>query len=192
MERQQKVKPTKSNTANHNNFEPKASAHKLTPLHPVLQLQQKIGNQAVQPPLSSGGIQGKMKIGQLKDQYEKEADRVAAPVMRIPPLSRNGMASSRRAESLQTQRACPECEEELQRKAKAGYQEGKPFPGKLESVQSQRAEDEESLQGKLNTSETPTQFQDHASEAKNRRGIPNPLKAGLEALWHESLGHTSP
>jgi peptidoglycan hydrolase-like protein with peptidoglycan-binding domain len=48
MERQQPGKRAKINAASRNNFQPKAAPHKLTPLHPVLQLQQRIGNQAVQ------------------------------------------------------------------------------------------------------------------------------------------------
>jgi hypothetical protein len=49
------------------------------PVHPILQLQQTIGNRAV-----NRLIQAKLKIGQPGDRYEQEADRVADLVMRMP------------------------------------------------------------------------------------------------------------
>ena len=67
-----------------------------TPMHPILQLQQKIGNRAV-----GRLIQAKLRVGQPGDQYEQEADRVAEVVMRMPEP--------------RIQRVCTECEEKLQR-----------------------------------------------------------------------------
>ena len=74
---------------------PKGGASSIKPLlptrasgHLLLQLQQTIGNQAVQRLL-----QAKLKIGLPGDQYEQEADRVADQVMRLPDP--------------QLQRACP-------------------------------------------------------------------------------------
>ena len=52
--------------------------------HPIVQLQQKYGNQAVQRLLQSGQLQAKLTIGQPNDKYEQEADRVADQVMRMP------------------------------------------------------------------------------------------------------------
>ena len=52
--------------------------------HPVLKLQQQIGNQAVQRLLQPRHIQAKLTIGQPNDKYEQEADRVADQVMRMP------------------------------------------------------------------------------------------------------------
>lgn len=49
------------------------------PLNPLLRLQQTIGNQAV-----GRLIQAKLKVGQPEDKYEREADRVAERVMRMP------------------------------------------------------------------------------------------------------------
>lgn len=49
--------------------------------HPVLKLQQQIGNQAVQRLLQSRYIQAKLTIGQPNDKYEQEADRVADRIM---------------------------------------------------------------------------------------------------------------
>lgn len=52
------------------------------PLHPILRLQQTIGNRAVQHL-----IQAKLKVSQPGDVYEQEADRIADRVMRIPEPS---------------------------------------------------------------------------------------------------------
>lgn len=71
----------------------------------VMFLQGTIGNQAVERMLRSGTIQSKLSIGQPGDKYEKEADRVADAVMRMPEpeiVSRN---------ELHIQRSCPACEE---------------------------------------------------------------------------------
>ena len=85
MERQQTAKPTKANSTSHNNLQAKLTLKKPTPLsHPILQLQRKIGNQAVTRLLSSGGIQGKLSISHSDDPYEREADHVADAVMRMP------------------------------------------------------------------------------------------------------------
>ena len=84
MERQQTVKLTKANSTSHNNLQAKLAPQKPTPLsHPILQLQRKIGNQAVTRLLSSGGIQGKLSISHPADPYEREADHVADAVMRM-------------------------------------------------------------------------------------------------------------
>ncbi|GAB4192868.1 MAG: hypothetical protein Fur006_37520 [Coleofasciculaceae cyanobacterium] len=58
---------------------PNPSFSTRTPVHPLLQLQRQIGNQAV-----SRLIQAKLKVGKPNDVYEQEADRVADTVMRMP------------------------------------------------------------------------------------------------------------
>ncbi len=64
-----------------------------SPIDYILSLQQTIGNQAVQRLIRNtpipgtsivGQIQSKLKIGQPNDVYEKEADRIADQVMRMP------------------------------------------------------------------------------------------------------------
>jgi len=52
--------------------------------HPILRLQQSIGNQAVQRLLRSRTIQARLNISQPGDAFEQEADRVAEKVMRMP------------------------------------------------------------------------------------------------------------
>jgi hypothetical protein len=84
VERQQKAKLAKTNSTNRNDLQRKVAPQKPTISHPILQLQRKIGNQAVQRLLNSGGIQAKLQISQPRDAYEQEADRVADQVMRMP------------------------------------------------------------------------------------------------------------
>jgi len=52
--------------------------------HPISRLQESVGNQAVQRLLRSRMIQAKLAINQPGDIYEREADRVADHVMRMP------------------------------------------------------------------------------------------------------------
>jgi outer membrane protein OmpA-like peptidoglycan-associated protein len=52
------------------------------PLHPMLQLQQQAGNQAMQELLRTRAIQAKMAISHPDDPEEREADHVADRVMR--------------------------------------------------------------------------------------------------------------
>ena len=52
--------------------------------HPIKDLQQSAGNQAVQRLIGSHYIQAKLQVGAPNDQYEQEADRAAETVMRMP------------------------------------------------------------------------------------------------------------
>ncbi len=90
----------------------------LPPLHPMLQLQRDIGNQAVLSLLRSGAIQAKLAVGAVDDPLEHEADRVADQVMRMPDPAL--VVSSAPP---QISRKCAACEEEektLQTKSAEG------------------------------------------------------------------------
>jgi len=74
-------KATKTNQSDHqrvprNSAKPVLSPH--TPIHPVLQLQRALGNEAF-----GRLVQAKLRIGQPGDIYEQEADRVAELIMRM-------------------------------------------------------------------------------------------------------------
>jgi hypothetical protein len=56
----------------------------ISPFSKIVALQRTIGNQAVQGLFASGRIQAKLKISQPNDKYERQADRVADQVMRMP------------------------------------------------------------------------------------------------------------
>lgn len=81
-----------------------------------------IGNQAMQRMLNSamlpfGTIQAKLKMNPPDDKYEREADRMAEQVMRMPDPLRTGSAHFSRSQGIHIQRRCPACdEEELRRK----------------------------------------------------------------------------
>ena len=53
------------------------------PIHPILHLQQTVGNQAVGRLLRSGVIQAKLRVSQPNNPHEQEADRIADEVMRM-------------------------------------------------------------------------------------------------------------
>ena len=77
------------------------------PLHPMLQLQRQVGNQAVLAMLRSGALQAKVSVGAVDDPLEHEADRVADQVMRMPdPGNSVGTAPP------QISRKCAACAEE--------------------------------------------------------------------------------
>ncbi|MCG3156683.1 MAG: hypothetical protein DKINENOH_03307 [bacterium] len=64
-----------------------------TSLPAFLEMQQTLGNQAVQRLYRSGVLQAKLKVGAPGDKYEQEADRVADTVMRMPePIVRRQAA----------------------------------------------------------------------------------------------------
>lgn len=79
-------------------------------LHPTLNLQRKVGNQAV-----GRLLQTKLELGRPGDRYEQEADRIAEHVMRMPDKVVPGIAG--RSGSIQRKCApcakgngpCPEC-----------------------------------------------------------------------------------
>ena len=55
-----------------------------TPVDHILFLQRTAGNQAVSGLMKSGALQAKLRIGQPRDKYEQEADRVTDAVMWMP------------------------------------------------------------------------------------------------------------
>ena len=80
MERQITTKASRGNSTP----AAKQSRSMRAPAHPILGLQQTIGNQAVQRLLQSPQFQAKFQVSQPGDKYEQEADRVADTVMRMP------------------------------------------------------------------------------------------------------------
>ena len=87
-----------------------------SPVEQILQLQQTMGNQAVQKLFDNGTIQAKLTIGQPNDKYEQEADRVADQVMRMPKTK--GSLVNGHSSLVQRQSGCPDCpeREEIQTK----------------------------------------------------------------------------
>lgn len=84
------------------------------------------GNQALQHLLQARAIQPKLKISQPGDAYEQEADRVADTVMRMPEAGPVTLSTQDPGRSIQ--RACTECEDEVQRQAIGAEQEDDVVP----------------------------------------------------------------
>ncbi len=67
---------------------------------------------------SSPQVQRKLTVGDPDDQYEQEADRVAAEIVNLPELPAvGGTANAGQAGSAPIQRACSACEEDLRGQA---------------------------------------------------------------------------
>ena len=79
-----------------------------------LEMQKAIGNRATRDVLSVGLLQPKLRIGAPNDRFEREDDRTAEAVIRMPAPPENGKASAEigQASRVQAQRMCEECEEE--------------------------------------------------------------------------------
>lgn len=93
------------------------------PAHAVMSLHGAIGNQGVQRLLRSRVVQAKLAVSQPNDPYEREADRVADQVLKMPEPGAEGAAVQGHRQSTQIQRMCVECEEEeetIQRKEVLG------------------------------------------------------------------------
>lgn len=108
----QKRKPSQGVTGHLHEQKKSASAEKEHPKqNPVWQ------SLALRTPL----VQPKLSVSQPNDPYEREADRVADHVMRIPAPSINSVPTLTSVASGQAQRKCSQCDEEerkLQRKEK--------------------------------------------------------------------------
>jgi len=87
--------------------------------HPALQLQQKVGNQAMQQLLRSGVIRAKLSISQPDDPEEREADSIADHIMRSPAGAAAAAAPCSCSEGEET---CDECRADgaVARKASGG------------------------------------------------------------------------
>jgi outer membrane protein OmpA-like peptidoglycan-associated protein len=80
------------------------------------------------PGAAPARLQPKLTVGRPDDEYEKEADQIADEVMRMPDpaAARRGIDSAPiRAPGIQ--RACKECEDELQRRARSPAARGEGF-----------------------------------------------------------------
>lgn len=88
-----------------------------TPEQMLLHLQQAVGNRATQALLASGTIQPKLRVGPPDDLLEREADRVADSIVRMPEATAgesttDAITSIQPTSSARAQRTCHECLEE--------------------------------------------------------------------------------
>lgn len=149
-----------------------------SPVEHILFLQRTIGNHVVGRLIRSGNIQTKLKIGQPGDEYEREADRVAEQVMRMPEPQNVS------TDNYQICRACPKSEEnELKRQPIKEEDE----EDKLQKKQIEE-EDEEKLQPKENSGsnfEVDPRIENHIQSMK---GGGKPLPEGERVFFEPRFG----
>ena len=142
--------------------------------HPVLKLQQQLGNQAVQLLIQSRRIQAKLTIGQPNDKYEQEANRVADQIMSMPvPIAKEQGQNNLSMQTPVIQRVCPECEQELQR----------------QPLEEENEEEEETLQAKSKHGETPSVTPNLESRINSLKGGGQSLDSASRSFFEPRFGH---
>jgi uncharacterized protein DUF4157 len=145
--------------------------------HPVLQLQEALGNRAVGRLLGSRGVQAKLTMGQPGDRYEREADQVATAVMRMPESQITGETE----EKLQQQ---PRDEEEKVRRQPVEKDEEK-----LRMKPMEEDKEEVTLQAKEAPGHTPKVRAGLASRIQALRGGGRPLPESVRAFFEHRFGY---
>lgn len=149
-----------------------------TPLHPLLHLQQTIGNQAV-----GRLIQAKLKVSQPGDKDEQEADRVADKVMRMPE-SQLQRQSQKDEEDKEIRRRPKEDEEEkLSRQPKEEEKE------EVQRVSLKKEEEKDALQTKTVAGNVPQVSPRVQSQIHSLRGGGKPLPSAERAFFEPRFGH---
>lgn len=144
--------------------------------HPLLDLQRRVGNRATGR-LLEHGIQAKLRVGPSNDRYEREADRVARAVTRLPRSWSGDEGSSVGWETTETatpsiQRLCSRCRRRLRR--------GQP----LDCPDCERTlQRSPSAAGEL-----PTVSDEVAGEIDRVRGAGRPLPPATGAFFESRFG----
>ena len=159
-----------------------------SPAEQILQMQQTLGNHAVQRLIESGVIQAKLKIGRPNDKYEQEADHIAERVIRMPEPQ------------LQRQSGCPDCpdREEIQTKPLddqitpflqrqfGSEEEEESIQPKL--IQRQKKEEEEPIQAKQANNQTPLVNSTIESGIQSLKGGGQPLPESTRTYFEPRFG----
>ncbi len=150
-------------------------------------LHRTIGNQSVERMIRSGTLQTKLRIGQPGDVYEKEADRVADQVMRMPEPQKVS------ANNFHIQRVCPACEEkELNRQPVKEEEEEKlqkqPVKEEDEKLRMQ-PEEEEEVQAKGDLGSSPEAHSQIENQIQSMKGGGHPLSDGERAFFEPRFGY---
>ncbi|NEN88189.1 MAG: DUF4157 domain-containing protein [Okeania sp. SIO3H1] len=167
-----------------------------SPVHPILQLQQKLGNQAV-----NRLIQTKMTVGPPGDIYEQEADQVAATVMRTPAPQ---VQHQTEEEEVQTKPITPlvqQQSEEEDEKVQMLQRQSEEEDEKVQMLQRQseeedekvqmlqrQAEEDEKVQAKAVPGQTPAVSPHLESKIQSRRGTGQPLPESTRAFMEPRFG----
>ena len=135
----------------------------------LLALQQTHGNRYVQRVVT--GIQAKLKVGQLGDVYEQEADRVANEVMRMPEPEVQRQVEPEEEEIIQPKPLAEEITPLVQRQIG-------PDEGREEPIQTERA-----------SGRTPQVGHSLEAQIHHLRGDDQPLPAPTRAFFESRFGY---
>jgi outer membrane biosynthesis protein TonB len=165
-------------------------------VHPLLQLQGKIGNQAV-----SHLIQAKLKVGQPGDIYEQEADRTADTVMRMPePLvQRQSAPEEEQVQAkpaivpvtplIQRQTEEEKKDEPVQMLQRQAEEEKKDEPVQMLQRQAEEEKKDEPVQAKENVNQTPEVDADLENQIQSKRGSGQPLPPTTRNFFESRFGY---
>jgi hypothetical protein len=164
-----------------------------SPVDRILNLQRTIGNQAVTRLIQTGAIQASLKIGQPGDIYEKEADRVAEQVMRMPDQAIQRQAEEEEEEKIQTKPLADQITPLVQRQV-VPEEEEEPVQAKLRDdslLQRQvEEEEEEPIQAALmeNRQLQRQEEEDIESRIQSMKGGGQPLPETTRAFFEPRFG----
>jgi hypothetical protein len=138
------------------------------PARPLHQLRGALGNQAF-----GSVIQAKLQISQPGDEYEREADRVAEQVMRMPDAaSAEPVTGDAPPPISRLQRQCAQCEEE-----------------KIQRQPMNEDEEEETLQAKEAPGRTPHTTPDAQARIDRLQGAGHPLPSAIRDFFEPRFGY---
>ena len=166
-------------------------------------LQRALGNRGMYHLLRSGAIQAKLAIGPADDEYEREADRLADDVMRMPEPA-SGLTAQRAPVGIQRM-CCLECGEEVQRQPAAARRAPEHISRKRAKCEDAEApaavqrksdptdekgeEDEGIVQAKTRNVDSPEASSEVASYIAASRGGGSPLPPSTRAHFEDRFGH---
>lgn len=191
MERQQAIKTNQGLLQRETRPAVKPTLPARAPVHPLLQLQRMLGNQAL-----GCFIQAKLEVNQPGDVYEQEADRVAEQVMRMPepmpsPLSTRASPDLQRKcpACASGQGLCPKCAEEEKMVHR------KPLASQItpliqrQATEEPEEDEEETLQAKQVAGWTPVVSPLLESHINSIRGGGQPLPESVRAFFEPRFGY---
>jgi hypothetical protein len=162
-----------------------------SPVQQILNLQQTMGNQAVQRLIKSGRIQAKLTINQPNDKYEQEADRIADQVMRMPEKEGSlvkGHWSLGKKESPLIQRQEELEEEEEQIQAKPLADQITPLAQRQVEPVIEEEEEEETVQPKGTGTQPKTVTPNIESRIQSLKGGGQPLSKSTRDFFESRFG----
>lgn len=166
---------------------------------PLLQLQQTIGNQAVQRMIKSGVIQAKLRIGNPGDKYEREADQVAEQVMRMPKpkIQRQTEEEKKEEELIQPKPLFEQITPLIQRQVEEDEEEetvqskflSAEHPIIQRQVEPEEEEEEKIIQPKKSSGQPPEVTPDLASRIRALKGSGQPLPKSVRNFFESRFGY---